>query len=84
MINHRGIVLTSRLTDLSGYLILVVAAVLTLALLAFGIAPGGFPSRSGFTVNNYSGLPSGDTLFGREPRTSFGSSRWVSSCRPTR
>lgn len=58
--NHRGIALTSRLTDLSGYLIIVAAAVLTLALLSFGIAEVGFhPSRL-ITFHNYSGLPRGE------------------------
>lgn len=35
MINHRGIRLTSRLTDFSGYLILAVSAILTIALVAW-------------------------------------------------
>jgi amino acid transporter len=34
LFNHRGIRLTTRLTDLSGYLILIVAATLTICLLA--------------------------------------------------
>src|SRR5207244_1599713 len=36
LINHAGIRLTARLTDLSGYLILVVASLLTVALLLYG------------------------------------------------
>jgi amino acid transporter len=59
-INHRGIRLTSRLTDLSGYLILVVAAALTAALLGFGIAEAGFHPGRLVTFTNYSGLPLGD------------------------
>jgi amino acid transporter len=60
LINHWGIVLTSRLTDLSGYLIVAAAAFLTLALLIFGIAEVGFhPSRL-ITFDNYSGLPRGE------------------------
>ena len=42
-INHVGIGVTARLTDFSGYWILLVAAVLTISLLAF--APGLEPSR---------------------------------------
>jgi amino acid transporter len=42
-VNHRGIDLTSRLTDLSGWLILAVAVTLTAALLWF--APSLEPSR---------------------------------------
>jgi amino acid transporter len=60
LINHRGIGLTSRLTDLSGYLIVAAAALLTLALLIFGITQVGFhPSRL-ITFSNYSGLPRGE------------------------
>lgn len=39
IVNHRGIRLTARLTDFSGYLILVVAACLTAAFLAAGWPP---------------------------------------------
>lgn len=59
-INHRGIRLTSRLTDLSGYLIIVVAAALTLALMIFGIAEVGFHPDRLIAFTNYSGLPLGD------------------------
>jgi amino acid transporter len=59
LINHWGIVLTSRLTDLSGYLIVAVAAALTVALLGFGIAEVGFHPGRLITFTNYSGLPRG-------------------------
>jgi amino acid transporter len=61
LINHRGIRLTSRLIDLSGYLIIVVAAALTIALLVFGIAAAGFHPDRLVTFSNYSGLPAGDS-----------------------
>jgi amino acid transporter len=61
--NHLGIRLTSRLTDLSGYLILFGAAVLTGALLAF--APSHHISRL-WTLTNYSGAEGG----GVWPKTS--------------
>ncbi len=60
LINHQGISLTSKLTELSGYLILVVAAALTLILLGFGIAEVGFHPGRLVTFDNYSGLPTGD------------------------
>lgn len=56
-INQRGIRLTARLTDFSGYLILVVAAALTILLLAY--APTFEPARL-ITFANYGGLPEGD------------------------
>ncbi len=56
-INHVGIGLTARLTDFSGYWILLVAAVLTACLLAF--APGLEPSRL-VTFDNFSGTAGGD------------------------
>jgi amino acid transporter len=52
--NHRGIRLTTRLTDFSGYLILVVAAILTLAMLWY--APHLDLGRL-ISFSNYSGLP---------------------------
>jgi amino acid transporter len=61
LINHWGIGLTSRLTDLSGYLIVAVAAALTVALLSFGIAEVGFHPTRLITFSNYSGLPRGDS-----------------------
>ncbi|HEY7315171.1 MAG TPA: amino acid permease [Gemmataceae bacterium] len=61
LINQRGIRLTSRLIDVSGYLIVVVAAALTAALLVFGIAAIGFHPDRLVTFANYSGLPAGDS-----------------------
>jgi amino acid transporter len=52
--NHRGIRLTARLTDFSGYWIVFVAVALTSALLAF--APSFEPARL-VTFANHSGLP---------------------------
>jgi len=54
MFNHLGIRVTTRLTDFSGYLILIVASALTVALLCY--APSHDFSRLG-TWTNYSGLP---------------------------
>jgi amino acid transporter len=51
--NHRGIRVTTRLTDFSGYWILVIATALTLALLAW--APGLDPGRL-VTFDNFSHL----------------------------
>ena len=55
-VNHLGIGATARLTDFSGYWILLVAAALTVGLLAF--APGLDPSRL-VTFANYSGSAGG-------------------------
>jgi amino acid transporter len=55
-INHLGIVATARLTDFSGYWILLVAAAMTVCLLAF--APGWDPSRL-VTFENFSGTAGG-------------------------
>jgi amino acid transporter len=55
-INHLGIGVTARLTDFSGYWILVVAAVLVACLLAF--APGLDASRL-VTFENFSGTAGG-------------------------
>ena len=55
-VNHLGIVATARLTDFSGYWILLVSAALTIGLLAF--APGVDPSRL-WTFANYSGSSGG-------------------------
>lgn len=52
MLNHMGIRLTTRLTDFSGYLIIVVAVILTIAMLA--AAPSIDISRL-FTFTNNSG-----------------------------
>lgn len=57
IINHVGIKATARLTDISGYLIFSVAAVLTLVLLAY--APHWDISRL-WTFKNYSGPAGGD------------------------
>jgi amino acid transporter len=54
LINHRGIRLTTRLTDFSGYLILVVAVGLTLALL-LGVQHFDFTRL--WTFHNFSGYP---------------------------
>ena len=58
-LNDRGIRLTTRLTDLSGYLILAVAAVLTAAMIAF--APTLDPARL-VTFTNFSGTAGGRRL----------------------
>jgi len=55
-LNHRGIRLTTLLTDFCGYLILVIAAALAAAMLWY--APHLDWSRL-VTFTNYSGLPSG-------------------------
>jgi amino acid transporter len=55
-LNDRGIGLMARLSDLSGYLILAVAAVLTAAMLAF--APTLNPARL-VTFTNFSGTAGG-------------------------
>jgi amino acid transporter len=57
LFNHAGIRLTTRLTDFSGYWILVVALALTVALLAG--APTLDPGRL-VRFTNFSGLPPGD------------------------
>lgn len=57
LVNHLGIRLTARLTDLSGYLILITAAGLTLALLAY--APSWDFARL-VSFKNYSGPAGGD------------------------
>ena len=57
MINHLGIGVTARLTDFSGYWILLVTAVLTTSLLAF--APGLDFSRL-VTFENFSGTAGGN------------------------
>jgi amino acid transporter len=55
--NHRGIRVTTWLTDFSGYLILVVAVALTVALLWY--APG-LDFRRLVTFTNFSGIPTGE------------------------
>jgi amino acid transporter len=56
-INHVGISVTARLTDFSGYWILLVAALLTACLLAF--APNLQPARL-VTFENFSGTAGGN------------------------
>ena len=58
-INHHGMRLTSRLNDFAGYLIVVVAVLLTLAMVVFGILQNGFDLARLFTFTNYSGHPPG-------------------------
>lgn len=53
-LNHKGIRTTTRITDSSGWLILVVSLALTVALLAW--APALFPGRL-LEVANFTGLP---------------------------
>ncbi len=57
-INHLGIGITARLTDFSGYWIILVASLLTVCLLAF--APSLDASRL-VTFTNYSGTAGGGT-----------------------
>ncbi len=57
LVNHRGIRLTTRLTDFSGYWILLVATALTVACLAF--ASSWDLSRL-WQFENFSGMPPGD------------------------
>ncbi len=67
-INHRGIQLTTRLTDFSGVLILVVAVVLTVSLLV--AAPSLDLSRL-WRFTNYSGLPSAAPTWPRGESTGW-------------
>jgi amino acid transporter len=57
IVNHLGIRTTARLTDFSGYWILLVAALLTVCLLAF--APSLDPARL-VTFQNFSGAAGGN------------------------
>ena len=63
LLNHYGIRLTTRLTDLSGWLILLVAVVMTASLLVF--TPHFEWSRL-WTFTNFSGLPEGSPAFPRQ------------------
>jgi len=63
LFNHRGIELTTRLTDFSGYLILVVSVLLTLALLA---TAGEFEWSRLITLVNVTGQPAAAAVW---PRT---------------
>jgi amino acid transporter len=58
LFNHYGIRTTTRLTDFSGYWILLVAAVLTAALL---VSAAAFDFERLVTLTNYSGPRGGDT-----------------------
>ena len=78
MINHIGIGLTARLTDFSGYWILLVAAALTTCLLIF--APGLEPSRL-VTFENMSGTAGGGDVW---PLRRPALLPLVRSCRPIR
>jgi amino acid transporter len=63
LINHFGIGLTSRLTDLSGYLIIAVALLLTVAMLGYRWIGGyGFDLGRLISFENYSG-PAGDDVW---------------------
>jgi amino acid transporter len=59
MFNHVGIRITSKLTDFSGYLILVVAALLTIVMI-YSIQS--FDLSRLFTFVNYSGAPGGNVI----------------------
>ncbi|HAB15767.1 MAG TPA: amino acid permease [Verrucomicrobiota bacterium] len=63
LLNHYGIRLTTRLTDFSGWLILVVAVVLAGALL---VATRHFEWARLWTLTNLSGLPEGAPVFPRQ------------------
>lgn len=63
LLNHYGIRLTTWLTDLSGWLILLVAAVLTVALL---LATKHFEFARLWTFTNYSGLPEAAPVFPKQ------------------
>lgn len=63
LFNHYGIELTTKLTDFSGYLIFVIAAILVIALLAFSPVALDFSRLTTFT--NYTGDPGGAVF----PRT---------------
>jgi amino acid transporter len=56
ILNHRGVRVVSRLTDASGYLILIVAAALTASMLGFATRLD--PARL-VTFTNFSGEPGG-------------------------
>jgi amino acid transporter len=59
MFNHRGIRITTMLTDFSGYLILIVAVALTVALL---VSAGSLDLSRLVTFSNYSGPAGGDVV----------------------
>jgi amino acid transporter len=66
LFNHFGIKVTTMLTDFSGYLIFVVAVLLTLSMLIWG---AGFDLSRLFTFVNNTGEPGG--LVVPEPRTAL-------------
>jgi amino acid transporter len=63
LLNHYGIRLTTWLTDLSGWLILGVASVLTAAVL---VATPHFEWSRLWTFSNFSGLPEASPVFPRQ------------------
>lgn len=67
LFNHMGIRATTLLTDFSGYLIFVVAVILTLAILAY--APGPLDFHRLFTFTNNTGDIGGGVI--PEPRGMF-------------
>jgi len=68
LFNHYGIELTTKLTDFSGYLIFVVAAVLVIALLAFSPVALDFSRLTTFT--NFTG-DAGGAVFPFHPSVGF-------------
>ena len=68
MFNHYGIRLTTRLTDMSGWLILAVASVLTMALV---VATRDIDWSRWWTFTNYSGLPEGGPIFPKQPNLAW-------------
>lgn len=60
LLNHLGIRVTAWLTDLSGYLILIVSAVLTATLL---ICAPSYEFQRLVSFSNYSGLPAADPVW---------------------
>ena len=63
LLNHYGIRVTTLLTDFSGWLILLVATVLTVSL---AIATPGFEWSRLWTFTNLSGLPADAPVFARQ------------------
>ena len=59
-INHFGIRLTAKLTDISGYLIFATAIALTIACL---VAASGFPISRLWTFHDYTGTPGADGVW---------------------
>jgi amino acid transporter/thiamine kinase-like enzyme len=68
LINHRGIRLTAKLLNLSGYLILIMTFILTAAVVLWGLVlPGQCDLARLVTFENFSGAASRDEVF---PETS--------------